>query len=419
MKNTFLKALLMLLILSVPAFAQADKNGGSLYSIFGLGELSYSASTRTDGMGILGIGLYGNYSNSLNPASWTKIQSTLFTTKFNFDRISSTDGINNAKRTYGNFESFNIAIPLNKGNGWIFSLGLDNYSNVNYDTKFSSVIDNEEYTQTYSGNGGLNRLNAGFSYIIFKYFSFGAQFNYAFGNINKILNIDFTNPALFDTKNVTENQINGYYFNTGLIFHGFGRLFKSKKLDNMTLGVYFSTPAKFNSTLNGRYNRTITQIDSITITDGKLDIPWSFGAGFSNVFNNRLTVAADFYMQNWDNYKYYGIHPGELKNSMRIGAGIEFTDSKKPEDAYYKRVTYRLGGYYLAENLRVNNEPINSFGISAGLSLPMGYYNSLELLLQYYTRGKTSNNLIKDNIIRLGASLKIGELWFLKPSDEF
>ncbi|HJY63008.1 MAG TPA: hypothetical protein VJ455_02550 [Ignavibacteria bacterium] len=417
MKN--IKALLILLLLSVSVFPQADKNGGSLYSIFGLGELTYSASTRTDGMGIMGIGLYGNYSNTFNPAAWTKIQSTIFTTKFNFDRIVSTDGTNEAKRVYGNFESFNLAIPLNKGNGWIFSLGLDNYSNVNYDTKFSSSIENENYTQTYSGNGGLNRLNLGFSYIIFKNFSIGAQFNYTFGNINRILNIDFTNPLLFDTKNRTENQINGFYFNTGLIFHGFDKLFKSKKLKDMTLGVYFSTPSKFNSSINGRYSRTITQIDSVAINDGKIDIPWSFGVGFSNIFNNRLTVAADLFMQNWDNYKYYGSHPLEIKNSMRLGAGIEFTDSKKPEDSYFKRVSLRFGGFYQAEYLRINNEPINTFGLSAGLSLPIGYLNAVDLLFQYYTRGKTTNGLIRDNVIKFGASIKIGELWFLKPSEDF
>lgn len=419
MKNFPIKALLILLTASVSVYSQADKNGGSLYSIFGLGELSYSSGTRTDGMGILGIGLYGNSSNTLNPASWTKIQNTIFTTKFNFDRIYTTDGISTAKRVYGNFESFNLSIPLNRGNGWIFSLGLDNYSNVNYDAFFKSSIDNEEYTQTYSGNGGLNRINAGFSYIVFRDFSFGFQFNYAFGKISKTLHIDFNNPALFDTKNNTENKINGFYFNTGLMYHGFAKLFKNKKLENMSAGVFFSTPAKFNSSISGSYARSISQVDSVALAEGKIDIPWSFGAGISNVFNKRLTAAADFLIQNWDNYKYYGSHPDEIKNSMRIGAGIEFTDSRKLEDPYYKRVSYRLGGYYLEEYLRINNEPIKTFGISAGLSLPIGYYNSLDLLLQYYIRGKTSNNLIRDNVIRLGASVKIGELWFLKPSDEF
>jgi hypothetical protein len=320
---------------------------------------------------------------------------------------------------YGNFESFNISIPLNKGNGWIYNLGVDNYSLVNYDTKFDSSIGGEAYTQTYSGNGGLNRLNTGFSYIIFRYFSFGAQFNYLFGTTTRTLNIDFRTPLLFDTKNVSEDKINGFYFNTGLIFHGFGKLFKSKKFDNMTLGVYFSTPAKLKSSITGRYNRTTSQTDSVSLGDGDIDLPLSFGVGFSNTFNERLIVAADLFMQNWDSYKYYGKHPVEIKNSMRIGAGIEFTDSKKLEDPYYKRISYRLGGFYTADYLKVNNESINTIGVSAGLTLPIGRYNALDLLMMYYTRGKTTNGLIKDNVFRFGASVRIGELWFLKPSEEF
>ncbi|HEY3252070.1 MAG TPA: hypothetical protein VGK25_13250, partial [Ignavibacteria bacterium] len=311
MKNFLSKAFLICITTAV-SFSQADKNGGSLYSIFGLGELTYSTSTRTEGMGVLGLGLYGNYTNAINPAAWSRIQSTIFTTKFNFERLKSSDGTNDAQRVYGNFESFNLSIPLNKGNGWIFDLGLNNYSNVNYDAKFDSTIEGEAYTQTYSGNGGLNRLTAGFSYIIFKTFTFGAQFNFAFGTINRTLNIDFTNGTLFDTKNVTEDKISGIYFNTGLIFHGFGKLFRSKKLDDLTLGVYFSTPAKLNSSITGHYNRSIGIIDTVVIRDGKIDLPWSFGAGISNTFNNKLVVATDFLIQNWDNYKYYDKHPTEI-----------------------------------------------------------------------------------------------------------
>ena len=59
-------------------FAQVDKNGGSLYSIFGVGDLNYSTSTRTDAMGIMGIALYGKYLNSLNPAAWTRMGHSWF-----------------------------------------------------------------------------------------------------------------------------------------------------------------------------------------------------------------------------------------------------------------------------------------------------------------------------------------------------
>ena len=72
-----------------------------------------------------------------------------------------------------------------------------------------------------------------------------------FGNINKSMSIDFTNPLLFDTRNSTSNTISGFYFNTGLIFHGFERYLKPKS-DNMTLGVVVSTPSKFNSSISGK-----------------------------------------------------------------------------------------------------------------------------------------------------------------------
>lgn len=418
LKNIF-KLFLIIAFSSSAVYSQADKNGGSIYSLFGLGDLSYSSSNRTDAMGIMGIGLYGNYTNSMNPAAWTKIQSTIFTSRFNFENLRSSDGTNNAERTYGNFEGFNLSIPLNKGNGWIIDLGVNNLSQVNYDAKFSDTVASETYTQTYSGNGGLSRLSLGFSYIIFRHFSFGFQFNYAFGNINKSVNIDFTNNLLTDTRNASSNTISGLYFNTGLIFHGFGKIFKNKKLDNMTLGAYVSTPAKFNSSITGKFRRSIDNTDSTSISEGKLEIPLAFGVGLSNEFNNKLVVAADFYMQQWDSYKYYGTHPVEIKNNMKIGLGVEYTPSKKYESSLLSRISYRLGGSYTADYLKINNENINTLGLSAGLSVPVSRYNSLDLYFKYNIRGKTTNGLIKDEIFRVGASLKIGEFWFLRPSEDF
>jgi hypothetical protein len=399
------------------SYSQTDKNGGSLYSIFGLGDLSYSSSTRTDGMGVMGIALYGNYTNSLNPATWTGIENTRFATKFNLENIRSSDGINTSKRTYGNFEGFDLSIPLNKGNGWIFDLGLNTFSTVGYTTKFTGTVLGEDYTQSYNGKGGLTRINLGFSYIILKYFSFGLQFNYAFGNIVKNTRIDFVNPNLFNTNNNLSDNISGYYFNTGLIFHGFGMLFNTKKADKMTLGVFFSIPGKFKSNITGSFNRS-TNPDSVSLTSGTVEIPWSGGIGISNEFNKKLVVAADVFMQNWNSYKYYGVHPPEIKNSLRIGAGLEYTPSKKIEDPFLKKVSYRLGANYTMDYLKINGEAINTIGVTAGLSIPVSRLNSVDLLFSYKIRGKDTNGLIKDNIFRLGATVNIGEIWFLKPRED-
>ncbi|RPI16464.1 MAG: hypothetical protein EHM58_11875 [Ignavibacteriae bacterium] len=404
-------------------YSQNDKNGGSVYSIFGLGDLSYSSSARTDGMGILGLSLYGNYTNSLNPAAWTRIPTTKFTTRFNFENLRSSDGTRESKRTYGNFEGFNLSVPINTGNGWIFDAGINNYSQVNYDIQVPGAVDNEKYTQYFNGNGGITRISLGFSYIILRNFSFGAQINYAFGNINKQNSIDFENSELFNTKNIYSNSISGIYVNTGLIFHGFGKLLKNKKLDNLTVGAYFSTPAVFRSTVTGKYNKS-TGIDSINVSESDLKIPLAIGFGISNEFNDKLVVAADFYMQNWDNYKIRnssGIetHPVEIKSNMRVGAGLEYTPSKKLESSLFERASYRIGGFYAADYLKINDESINTIGLSTGLSVPISRFNSIDFVFGYKIRGKSTNGLVKDNVFHFGASVNIGELWFLKPTEEY
>lgn len=418
MKKIKLISALMIILCSVPVQAQTDENGGSLYSIFGLGDLDYTTSIRTDGMGILGLSLTGNYSNSLNPAAWTKILSTRFSTKFRLESIKSSDGTNNAKRTYGNFDGFNLSLLLNQGNGWVFDIGLKDYSIVNYDIKYRGTVSGENYTQTYSGNGGLQRISLGFSYILFKYLSYGLQFNYVFGNTLKNTDIEFDNTQLANTKNIISNSISGYYFNTGLIFHGFGKVFKSKKLDNMMLGVFFSTPAELNSDISGRFYTSVG-IDSVNITEGKIKIPWSGGIGISNEFGNSLTVAADVLFQKWDDYKYYDVHPAEIKNSLRTGIGLEYTPSKKYDDHLIKRMSYRIGASYRQDYLKINGQDINSMSVNAGLSIPLSRLNNIDLAFSYNTRGKTSDGLIKDDVLKFAVSVNIGELWFLRPQEEY
>lgn len=408
----------ILLINSLKVYSQIDENGGSVYSIFGLGEINYSAGIRTDAMGIMGISLGGNYVNTLNPASWTSLNFTVFSTKFSLENIRSTDGVQNSVRTYGNFESFNLLIPINKANGWVLGLGLNEMSKVNYDVMLQNSVLGENYTQYYSGNGGLSRLNIGMSYLLAKDISFGLQFNYIFGNISKKNEILFINPYLTDTRNTVINNIYGYNVSGGLTFNGFGKIFKSKNLEKLSLGIFFSSPAKYNSELNGRYSTGIT-VDSTTISDGKIEIPWSAAIGITNEFNPRFIMSADVLFQNWDKYKFYDVHPSEIKNSMRFGMGAEYTESKKIDDAYYKRISYRLGLSYTMDYLKINGVNINSFAVNAGLSLPIMGANALDLVFTYQRRGTTSNGLVRDNSFMFGAAVNISDLWFFKPKEEY
>jgi hypothetical protein len=415
-------ALIMLLMLSNSSFSQFTKNGGSVYSIFGLGDINYSSSMRTDAMGITGISLLGNYSNSLNPACWTGIPSTKFSTKFNYINTRSTDGTNTSNRTYANFDGFDLSIPANTGNGWILDFGLNTMSLVNYDIRLRGSSLGENYTQIYNGSGGISRISFGSSYILFKYISFGAQFNYAFGNVTKTNEIDFDNSAIFGTRNQVITSYSGVYANTGLLFRGFDKLFKSDKLGGLTVGLFFSTPANLYTKLSGNF-RTSISTDSIDdLGSGKVTLPLSGGFGITDQFSQSLVVSADILFQNWNNFQVTdsgtSAHPPEIRNSLHAGIGLEFTPSKKLDVPFYQRMSYRLGANYTQDYLKINGTAINAFGLNAGVSIPLSAFNSLDLVFSYKSRGTTRDGLVKDNVYKIGASVNIGELWFLKPKEE-
>lgn len=393
------------------------KNGGSVYSIFGIGDINYSVSSKSDAMGIMGIALPGSYINSLNPAVWSGIQHTTFSTGFNLDKIKSSDGSVSANRTYGNFESFNFAIPIDREHGWVFNAGLHTYSVVSYDLVSRGSSDEQTYTRTFSGEGGLSRISLGLSYMLFKVLNAGVQFNYIFGNINSENRIVWDDASLFNTDNKTDNALFGYYFNVGLAFHGFDKLFKTKSFSNLHVAAIFSTPMKLTSNISARYDR-VTGADSVNVTDGHLNLPLAFGFGISNEFNNNLVISSDFYYQNWTNYKYYDVHPNEFKNNFIVGAGLEWTPSRKFEDGFLKRTSYRLGGNYNSGYLTIFGHSISSFGGSVGVSLRLSRLNNLDINFAYKRRGTTADGLVLDNYYRLGLGIDLGEFWFLRRSGQ-
>ena len=61
---------------------------------------------------------------------------------------------------------------------------------------------------------------------------------------------------------------------------------------------------------------------------------------------------------------------------------------------------------------------ILTYGIRAGLNIPISKYNSLDFGINYSVKGKTSDGLIKDEFLNLTAGVNFGELWFLRPREE-
>jgi long-subunit fatty acid transport protein len=416
MKLKTLKYLFVILLIFNFANAQDDFTTGSPYSIFGLGDLEYFTSMRNDAMGIQGIGIYGNEVNNLNPAANTKLKYTNFSISAKYGFLKSTDGVTTNKISNGNVNGINIGIPFNQKNGWTLSLGFNPISQIEYVITNNGSIDGEDYTETYSGNGGLTRINIGMSYYIFKSISVGVEYDYSFGNITRLSVKDFSDDSIATASIKKENDLNGSFFKGGLVFD-IGSMFNNKTLEDLHIGMFYRTKYKLTSSVDAIYGSS-TGFDTNNLGDDDLDMPEAFGFGVSNKFGDRYIVSGDVYFQQWSQFKENGVTPSGMQNSVRYGLGLEVTPTSRKDRKFFENLYYRLGVFYDKSYFKVNNQNINRYGISAGLGIPINNYNSFDLGISYFVRGNTDNGLVKDEYLKLTAGFNFGELWFIKTREE-
>ena len=106
------------------------------------------------------------------------------------------------------------------------------------------------------------------------------------------------------------------------------------------------------------------------------------------------------------------------KTILRIGAGFEWTPTRRIQESFFKKASYRLGANYNTGYLNIDGQPVKSFGASVGISLPLSKFNAMDINFNYKRRGTTSNGLVLENYYNLGVTVDIGEIWFIKSPGE-
>lgn len=388
---------------------------GSPYSIFGIGDVQYSNGIRTESMNIQGISLYGNNINNINPAANTRLAFTNISVAFRYNFLKSSDDIKSISASNGNVYGINVGIPFNQNNGWVFNLGFNQLSQINYKIISQGSMYGTDYTQTYAGNGGLSRINLGMSYKIFYNISVGFEYNYAFGDLKRVSYLDFNNQNFTNSYIRKENNLSGSFYKGGLVFD-IGKILKSKSMEDFTLGVLYQSKLKLNSELDGIYISS-TSHDTITSLKGDVEIPQMFGAGLTNKFGN-ITVSTDFLYQQWSDYKEGGTSLNIYQNAFKWGLGFAIAPTAKKDPGFWESIEYRFGVFYNNSYFKIQDMQVSTYGIGFGLGIPINQYNSIDLGFNFSTRGKTDPGFVKDNYFKISAGLNFGELWFLKRVED-
>ncbi|HCA43724.1 MAG TPA: hypothetical protein DEP28_10790 [Bacteroidetes bacterium] len=413
--NKFQKIIFLfcLSFISSNVFSQDDEfPGGSPYTIFGIGDLKYNTSLRTNAMGVQGIGLLGNYVNNMNPAANIFLDYTKFSVTADYGLLKSTNDISELKVSEGNVTGMNIGIPFSRTNGWVMNLGINPISLIGYKISQSGVQDGQSFNKIYSGKGSLTSVSLGMSYIVFKAIGLAAEYNYAFGNIKDESRVVFNNPLITNTRIRSENDLRGSFFKAGAVLFA-ENITSDKNLKNLTLGFSFHSKASLTSSVDAIYSSSVGE-DTVRFERGTFEIPYQLGFGISNKFSDRYVVAADLIIQNWANFREFGISDPTYGTSYRAGLGFEIQPSKDDRKSMWEKLTYRFGGYYDKAYYEVLGNSITRFGISAGIEIPISELNSIDFNVNYSTRGKTDFGLVKDQSINFGIGLNFGEIWFIK-----
>ncbi len=387
--------------------------GGPNYSRFGIGDLSYYGSSRTDAMGGAGIALMSDgFINRLNPAALRAISRTRISAGFDYTHISSMDARGSGTYRRGAFKGVAFGIPLDGQHGIGLLLESSPYSVVNYATEATD----DRVQQTFYGSGGLSVLGLGTSYAPDSLLTFGAKLNYLHGRIRQVNRFDFFNADFTDGEVDRSDYYSGFNLTLGAIWTGAGRLFNAPSLEPLSLGVILTTPTMLDV---DRTRLLITnQISDTTFTgSGTVDVPIAFGAGFSYLVASRYYVTGDVFYQPWERASFFGSHSSEIRNALRIGIGFESLPQRDTE-AYWSRVAYRAGFYYNSTYYKIGSTPINEFFVTTGAGLPMGPDARLNVGLHAGVRGEVSGLLQRDLIVRLTFSLSASETWFLQFEEE-
>lgn len=407
---------------SVFAFAQSSTN--SPYTRFGVGDLSDQVFTSNAAMGGVGHALRSSrHINPMNPASYTSVDSLSFMFDIGFSMKSCNYEENNIKSNARNSSFDYLAIQFRLHPRIGMAIGFTPFSTVGYNFNTTNNVSNSNdvtVTNTYTGDGGTNLVFGGLGFKIIDNLSIGANIGYLYGKQEYSTTATISNGGDY-TINYRNLNVKSYKLDLGLQYTQ-----PFNKDNSLTLGLSYSLGHNLNS----------TEVIGTQVTDGSsysstsensyykgYDIPSTYGIGLAYQYKDKLTVAADYTLQEWSKAKLSSV-AGMYNDRNKIAVGFEYTPNRL-EKNFFKKISYRAGAYYTSPYIKIpDNVEGNSYsdgareiGVSAGFGFPLSLFQRktvLSITGQYINLSPSSSNLMSENRFVIKIGLTLNEPWFMK-----
>ncbi len=400
------------LITSLSIFA----SGGSLYTRYGVGDVINSSSGRLMSLGGLGYALQNSdYLSDLNPANWYRIYATRLEANFLLNGVKLDDGMNKSNYAKGIFNGIKVGIPIERDLGIAIVMGVTPESFVQYEV-VNSVTNNsiENYTTKYEGSGGINKLFIGTSFKLPYDFVLGASLDYYMGSIKYSSVIEFEDNSEFNNSSVRKQRdYKGLGFNVGLLTPDLSKIINIDKIQDLRLGIAFKYASNI-KTDTSLYIGSLLGEKLVEKIPVYTHLPYKVGFGLSFIYDQNYLFIIDYANQPWSKYTFNGINDPNLRDYQKVSIGLEHRNSVTRYSTFADQIILRGGVGYEQTQYKINGTGIDYYYLTAGLSFPLMFENTVDIGVSAGFRGKKDNALIKETVYNLSLTFSFGELWFIR-----
>ncbi|MCH8495008.1 MAG: hypothetical protein LAT57_05175 [Balneolales bacterium] len=417
-----LMAAMLILFVAVGVNAQDRYENASAYSALGSGFPVDYRSSQGSAMGISGVAISNRLSGNIsNPALWSNTYFTLANGGISFTSYDAKDDFGSATNSNIGINHFQLQLPIYRDKMGVsialFPVTESRFSalNVYSDDPSTPGADTLQYQSFFRGEGGLNRLEAGFGYELHENLSFGYAASLVFGVQRSATDVGFItsgySPVSFDTRTSSIGFGNRF----GL-YSQFLTPFTSE--DALALGLSISLPVNLSSSresISVIGNQQIVLEDG-SDNDGEIRLPLEVTGGVAYYFNRYLLVSGEVQYQNWSDYKNFsGQNEEFLTDRLKLGAGFEYSAFRHTETNLFTRFGYRAGFSYDSGHISLNDTQIQTMLVSAGLTIPSpASGSSVDINFDYGIRGTTSHELVRERIFAIRMSFNLSERMFFQ-----
>lgn len=388
--------------------------GGSNYSIIGIGDLNYGGNASYTALGGTQIAFPSSYSiNSRNPAMWSYAANTRIQVGYNFNQNIVSSEKSTVWHNNGALSGFAGIFAIDSANGIAASFGIVPYSGINYltatTTELSQIGLDLKGTTTYQGKGGISQAYAGTSAKITDWLGVGLSVFSTFGVVESIRETEFSSDYYsFNYTTTRSDYVSGWGAKTGMFV---------TPIENMIVGLSYEMQPSLTVSSETNYNSPTIPDTTIT-SDSDISIPGLFGLGASYSSGNFI-FGGDFSVHDFTNFKYNAGANTEYTNGVIASVGVNRIGNPSLNAPFADRVSYKFGLGYHQLHYKVMNNNIIEYTAAMGMQMPFAGSLVADVSFVLGYRNSGDSRLVSEYFGRLGVDISIGETWFVPFKREY